>query len=78
MFDSKHSDQTVLNKLRELITEAAEEERNREEGKRGKGSRGEEKKENLDRKSSTTTFLNLIIFSCNVCDILSYLLSGSR
>lgn len=30
VFDGKHSDQTVLNKLPELITERAEEERMRE------------------------------------------------
>lgn len=43
MFDGKHSDQTGLNKLPELITERGEEERMREEGKRGKGRReGEE------------------------------------
>lgn len=37
VFDGKHSDQTVLNKLPELITERGEEERMREEGKRGVG-----------------------------------------
>ncbi len=31
MFDGKHSDQTALNKLPELITERGEEERMREE-----------------------------------------------
>lgn len=39
MFDGKHSDQTVLNKLPELITERGEEESMREEGKRGTGGR---------------------------------------
>ena len=40
MFDGKHSDQTVLNKLPELITEGAEEERMREGGRKGGKGRG--------------------------------------
>lgn len=56
MFDGKHSDQTVLNKLPELITEGAEEERMREEGR---GERGEVVT-NWKKNTGNVCFLNLI------------------
>lgn len=43
VFDGKHSDQTVLNRLPELITEGEEEERMREERKGDWGFRWEGK-----------------------------------